>query len=118
MVNQEFKRMKDQVFYLPSEKKTMAIIKLWVLMLIDLLCIPLSIYGFILNMDNIKSSTIALISLIYLLWRLYFMVIQKKQAVRQKEIEIEKDKIATEMEKIRLWQLQQEKLRQESKTGK
>ena len=70
-----------------SQKKTMAHTKmLW--FICDIIGIPFSIYGFIINIDNIKSSVIALLVICYLLVRLYFYVVQKKQAVREKELEL------------------------------
>lgn len=75
-----------KVIYI-SEKKTMAQAKL-VWLLIDFLGIPISLLGFILNLDNVKSAVIALVALIYLMCRIYFYVVQKKQAVREKELEL------------------------------
>ena len=73
--------------FILSEKKTMAHAKmLW--QICDIIGIPVAIYGFIINIDNIKSSVIALLVICYLLVRLYFYVIQKKQAVREKELEL------------------------------
>ncbi len=59
---------------------------LWILG--DLIGIPISVWGFILNIDNVKSAVIALLAIIYIMCRIYFYVIQKKQAVRKEELEI------------------------------
>jgi len=80
-----------KVIYL-SEKKTMAQIKLvWIL--IDFLGVPLSLFGFIINLDNVKSTLIALLALIYLMCRVYFYVVQKEQAVREKELKLWHDEM-------------------------
>lgn len=54
----------------------------------DWLGIPLSLLGIVVNIDNIKSTVIALIAIIYLMIRTYFYFVQKQQAVREKEIEL------------------------------
>jgi hypothetical protein len=100
----------SKVILLYSEKKTMAQAKmLW--LICDIIGIPVSIYGFIINIDNIKSSVIALLVIIYLMVRLYFYVIQKKQAVKQKDIELKS-------QLIDLWRKEQQKLKDQAKTVK
>jgi hypothetical protein len=68
----------------------------WTLILCDMLGIPVAFLGIISNMDNIRSTILFIVGLIYIMTRLYFFVIQRGQAVRQKEIELwhqEQDKI-------------------------
>lgn len=74
--------------YILSEKKTMGQAKIMWLLLADFIGIPTSIYGFILNLDNVKSAVIALLAIIYLMVRIFFYVVQKKQAVREKEFQL------------------------------
>lgn len=85
MVKQAVKYMSmDQ---LVLQKKTMAYAKyMWILL--DFIGLPTAVYGFILNMDNVKSSVIGLLAIIYLMCRIYFYVVEKKQAVRKKEFEL------------------------------
>lgn len=84
----------SKVVYI-SEKKTMAQAKLmW--LIADYLGIPLAFWGFIINLDNVKSAVIALLAIIYLMLRIYYYAVQKKQAVRKEELEIwqrEQDKV-------------------------
>lgn len=67
--------------------------------LADILGVTSTIYAFIVNIDNIKSAIIFLISLAYLCFRLYFMVVRSKQVTREKEIDIEKKQL--ELMKLR-----------------
>lgn len=98
-----------KVIYL-SEKKTMAQVKLvWIL--IDFLGIPLTLLGFIFNLDNVKSAIIAVLAIIYLMFRMYYYVIQKKQSIREKDIELQS-------KTIDLWHKEQEKIRAQSTTAK
>jgi hypothetical protein len=100
----------SKVVVLYSEKKTMAHAKiLW--LVADIIGIPMTILGFILNIDNVKSAFIAMIVIIYLMIRLYYYVIQKKQAVRQKELELKS-------QSIDLWFKEQTKLKEQAKTAK
>jgi hypothetical protein len=88
-------RNMDRTLYYHGEKKTMANAKL-VWMLMDFLGIPLTLLGIIANLDNVKSAILAILGIIYLMVRIYFYVIQKQQAVREKEYELwnkEQDKI-------------------------
>lgn len=65
-------------------------------LIVDWLCIPLSLLGIYLNMDNLKSGIIAILAIIYLMMRTYFYFVQKRQAVREKDLELwhlEQDKI-------------------------
>jgi hypothetical protein len=108
MANQEFKRMKEQVLYLPSEKKTMAhakMIWLWC----DIIGIPGSVYAFILNLDNVKSSIIALLMIVYLMLRIYYYAVQKRQSVREKELDLRS-------KSVDVWHKEQGKMKHESKT--
>lgn len=69
------------------QKKTMAQAKImWIIA--DYLGIPLAFWGFILNVDNIKSAVIALLAIIYLMLRIYYYAIQKRQAVKEKEYQL------------------------------
>lgn len=98
----------SKIVVLYAEKKTMAHAKLmW--LIADIIGIPMTILGFILNIDNVKSAFIAIIVIIYLMIRLYYYVVQKKQAVRQKEIELKS-------QEIDLWFREQEKIRAQSIT--
>lgn len=74
---------------LPYLKRTiqMAQIK-WALILADIFGIPVTILGIIQNWDNIRSAILFLVGLTYLMSRLYFYVIQRRQAVREKEIDL------------------------------
>jgi hypothetical protein len=56
----------------------------WII--VDWLGIPLSLLGIYLNLDNVKSAIIAILAIVYLMMRAYFYFVQKKQAVREKEI--------------------------------
>jgi len=79
--------MMAKVVYLNPEKKTMEYkAMLWAVG--DIIGIPMSVWGFILNIDNVKSAIIALLVIVYLMVRLYFYVVQKKQAVREKEYDL------------------------------
>lgn len=73
----------------------MASIK-WAWILADILGIPIWIMGIVANFDNVKSTVLFIVGLIYLGVRVYFYFVQKSQAVREKEIE--------------LWHLEQNKL--------
>lgn len=101
--------MNGRVIYL-GQKKTMAHAKMmW--LVADFIGFPLAIWGFILNLDNIKSALIALLVLAYGCVRLYFYIVQKRQSVREKEIDLESKQIA-------LWWEKQKKLKEEAITAK
>ena len=94
-----------------SEKKTMGQTKIMWLLLADILGIPITILGFVFNLDNTKSAILFLVGLGYILTRWYFYAVQKKQAVKQKDMELKS-------QSIDLWFREQEKLKAQSKTAK
>ncbi len=101
--------MSGKVIYI-GEKKTMASAKL-IWFLANTIGIPLTVLGFIINIDNIKSSLIFLVVLGFWLTKWYFTWKEKKQSLREKEIDIRDKEIA-------LWWKEQEKLKAEAKTVK
>jgi len=54
----------------------------------DWLGIPLSLLGIYFNLDNIKSTIIAILSIIYLMMRIYFYYIKNSQSIREKEYDL------------------------------
>lgn len=61
----------------------------WTLSLIaNIIGVPLYIGGILSNLDNVKSSILFLIALIFGMAKTYFYIVQKRQAVRDKEIDI------------------------------
>lgn len=75
--------------HLPYVKRIiqMAQIK-WALILADLLGIPFYLLGITQNIDNIRSAILFIVGLIYIMFRMYFFVIQRRQAVKDKDIDI------------------------------
>lgn len=73
----------------PYLKRTidMAQIK-WALIVADILGIPIYVVGFIANLDNIRSAILFLVALTWAMFRLYYFVVQRKQAVRDKELDL------------------------------
>lgn len=70
-------------------KRLMEMAQAKVLWLIaDLLGFPATILGIIYNIDNIKGLILFILAAAYLSVRLYFFIIQKKQAIREKEYEL------------------------------
>lgn len=68
----------------------------WAIILADIFGIPISLLGIVANMDNIKSAIIAILAIAYLCCRMFYYVVQKKQAIRDKEYDLwnrEQDKI-------------------------
>lgn len=66
----------------------MAQIKWWAYVIMDLFGLPFWLLGILKNLDNIKSSILFLVGLIYAMSRLYFYVVQRRQAVREKELNL------------------------------
>lgn len=60
----------------------------WVWLLTDTLGITISLGGILTNLDNIKSSIIAILAIIYLMLRIYFYFIKNNQSVKEKEIDL------------------------------
>lgn len=60
----------------------------WSLIIADILGIPIWMIGIVSNMDNIRSAILFILGLMYVMTRMYFFVIQKKQAIREKEIDL------------------------------
>ncbi len=69
-----------------NQKKVAQAKLLW--FITDLIGWPVAILGIVANLDNIKSAIIAILAIAYLMARLYFYFLQKKQAVREKEYEL------------------------------
>lgn len=68
----------------------------WAVWLADLLGISTTLLGFISNIDNVKSAILFILALTYMMFRIYFYVIQRQQSIREKEIDLwhqEQDKI-------------------------
>lgn len=68
----------------------------WTLILCDMLGIPATLLGIVANLDNVRSVILFILALTYVMFRLYYYAVQKKQAVREKELELwhkEQDKI-------------------------
>lgn len=59
---------------------------LW--LIADMIGIPITILGIIANIDNIKSSILAVLAITYLCIRVYFYIIEKNQKIRDKELDI------------------------------
>lgn len=57
-------------------------------LLIDILGIPVTFLGIWLNIDNISSGVIAILSIAYLMIRGYYYIKQREQALREKDIEL------------------------------
>lgn len=82
---------------LPDFKRNikMAQIKIaW--LIVELLGWPLTVLGIVVNFDNLKSVILFIIALSFLMVRMYYYVVQKKQSVRDKELDLwskEQDKI-------------------------
>lgn len=75
---------------LPGFKRYMDMAEIkWTLSLIaNIIGVPLYIGGILSNLDNVKSSILFLIALIFGMAKTYFYIVQKRQAVRDKEIDI------------------------------
>ncbi len=70
-----------------QEKKKMATAKfLWGLG--DWLGIPGAILGIVNNLDNIKSAILAILLIMYFMIRIYYLVVEKKQAAKKREYEL------------------------------
>jgi uncharacterized membrane protein YfcA len=54
----------------------------------DMLGIPGAILGIIANLDNIKSTILAVLLIIYFMIRLYYLFVEKKQAARKRDYEL------------------------------
>lgn len=60
----------------------------WTLILADFLGIPIYFLGIYDNINNVRSAVLFIVGLTYVMFRIYFYVIQRKQAVRDKEYEL------------------------------
>lgn len=74
---------------LPYYKRViqMAQIK-WALLICDILGIPTTILGIAANLNNVRSTILFFVALLYLMCRTYFYVVKQKQSVREKDIEL------------------------------
>lgn len=74
---------------LPYLKRIMEMAQIkWALILADLLGIPFYLMGIVENMGNIRSAILFIVGLTYIMFRMYFFVVQRRQAVRDKDIDI------------------------------
>lgn len=64
----------------------MAQIKGWLLG--DMFGLPVWLLGIIQNIDNVRSAVLFIVGLTYVMCRLYYFVIQRKQSVREKELDL------------------------------
>lgn len=82
---------------LPYLKRIMEMAQIkWALILADLLGIPFYLLGIAENFGNIRSAILFIVGLTYIMVRMYFYVIQRRQAIRDKDIDIwnkEQDRI-------------------------
>lgn len=60
----------------------------WALILADLLGVPFYLMGIAENMGNVRSAILFIVGLTYIMFRMYFYVIQRRQAVRDKDIDL------------------------------
>lgn len=60
----------------------------WALILADLLGIPFYLLGIAENFGNIRSAILFIVGLTYIMFRMYFYVIQRRQAIRDKDIDL------------------------------
>ena len=58
------------------------------LIIFNLLGAGLTLAGILSNLDNIKSSILFLLGLVFIMIRIYFFVIWAKQKTRMRELEI------------------------------
>ena len=59
------------------------------LFILNMLLPPMYIYAFIVNIDNIKSTILFILALIFSCVRFYFYVIKEKQMTRKRDMELE-----------------------------
>lgn len=60
----------------------------WTLILADFLGIPIYFLGIYDNINNVRSAVLFIVGLTYVMFRIYFYVIQRKQAVRDKDLDL------------------------------
>lgn len=60
----------------------------WALIICDMLGISATLMGILANWENVKSAILFFLALIFLMVRIYFYVLQKRQSVREKELEL------------------------------
>lgn len=75
---------------------------LWIL--VDFLTGSFTVLGIVANFDNVKSNILFFLALIFLMTRIYFYVVQKRQDVKSKDFD--------------LWEKEMEKKDKISKNGK
>lgn len=74
---------------LPILKRNLQMAQIkWAVWLADLLGISTTLLGFISNIDNVKSAILFILALTYMMFRIYFYVVQRKQAVREKDLDL------------------------------
>lgn len=60
----------------------------WALIICDMLGISATLMGIFANLENVKSTVLFFLALIFLMLRLYFFVVQRRQAIREKDLEL------------------------------
>lgn len=75
---------------------------LWVL--VDFLTGSFTVLGIVANFDNVKSNILFFLALVFLMVRIYFYVVQKRQDVKSKDFD--------------LWEKEEDKKAKISKNGK
>lgn len=74
---------------LSSLKRIMEMAQIkWALILADLLGIPFYLLGIAENFGNIRSAILFIVGLTYIMFRMYFYVVQRRQAIRDKDIDL------------------------------
>lgn len=93
--------MSKLIYINPPKKPTnVAQVKLLWFLLDAVIGIPVTILGIFANLDNFKSLLIGALAICYAIVRIYFTVIQKKQAVRKEEIEIKMKELKYKMDQL------------------
>lgn len=88
-------------YYLSSGNSSrMAEAKIVWVLLANLIGIPFYVYAFVANFDSIKSTVLFILAVLGLMVRGYFFIVQKRQAIREKEYELW-DKEQTKRDKIK-----------------
>ena len=68
--------------------------------LLNFVGVPLYIYAYIVNMDNIKSTILFIVALIITMLRTFFWIIRVQQNNRMKEIQIKRNDLELERERL------------------
>ncbi len=75
-----------QLFDFKRVNKMAQVKMIW--LICDIFGIPITCLGIVANIDNIKSVILAILGIAYLMVRGYYFMVQKEQAVREKELDL------------------------------